>query len=713
MGSRISVNVVLLLLVTIFTKHISFAFHDNILLVIAGPGRQPQFTRRFSGMEPLCASLPGQVASDETATLSCKDEGKYCPRAHVSKKNMKVRVDARYVHPKQIMKKLDYCGNNCTAALEILYTAQPFLRDLPYNANQAATGNVGSFDSKPICRVMNILSKKNQHSAALGLLNDVIEQHNANRIPTYYLKAVFKSMMGIIATQEQKQKQNLHRQIIKYIYHDIPYNTNVAPTIDIYHIALSALGKCRQIDSMMELLNELESKKLIEISQTANHSCLKYNLPAPDRMAYLAALTGTIRCKASHLSIEIMDRMIKQGMKPDKVVYNHVISSLANTKSVGRYEMAKKIWEEMERNNVCSDATYKSLIRLFSKENQWSDVADVRTRLGSLSKTTERDVTSANPVTAAMTPRYLEDLEKLQKMNKTKKSWYKLGRIQMGDGFEIIFGIQTHRNPILNGLSLVFYTPTGEKLGFILIRNQVKKNPKRNGESLFYSSILGMLVDENYRGKGLAKIFMGVWLRICVNSGAFPRSEKINKPLLSLVLTNFGFIPVSDSAVKIVINPITAQQNENMNDLPWKPQFSLYSKSPLNFGERELRIQKMIVSKSPPNPLGKQTAVRTEFEHPMTQKAQLGETYEKEANELNKLIARILGDDVKPADSFVNSGSHNANVDYRRERSTSDGKSIDVELEKDTKYDSDIQTQFEFFIDDDRFLKRVVFGYLF
>jgi pentatricopeptide repeat protein len=68
-------------------------------------------------------------------------------------------------------------------------------------------------------------------------------------------------------------------------------------------------------------------------------------------------------------------------------VYNHVLSSLANSKSEGRYETAKKIWEEMERENICSDATYKSLIRLFSKENQWGDVAAVRDKLNCLSST--------------------------------------------------------------------------------------------------------------------------------------------------------------------------------------------------------------------------------------------------------------------------------------------------------------------------------------
>ena len=141
---------------------------------------------------------------------------------------------------------------------------------------------------------------------------------------------------------------------------------------------------------------------------------------------------------------------------------------------------------------------------------------------------------------------------------------------------------------------------------------------------------------KNHRGKGLVGSSNGDtgWLQICLNSNALPRSKNINKPLLSLVLANFGLIPVSDSAIEVEISPIANVQDSN-TQRSWKPLFALYSLRPLHFGERELRIQRMpacpharmVVTRFPPSPRGKMTAVKTIFEHPMTQNARNGEDF--------------------------------------------------------------------------------------
>ena len=423
------------------------------------------------------------------------------------------------------------------------------------------------------------------------------------------------------------------------------------------------------------------------------------------------------------------------GIKPDVVVYNHVLSSLASTKlkSGERYEMAKNIWGEMEmeQGGICTDATYKTLISIFSKENQWGDVAVVRDKINASGRVSGSGVSASASVSAVggvgggnisdgdkstnsakssssegveknpLTPDYIMDLEKLEKVDNVKKPWYKLGKVvRAGHGLglglgggeskssesdtnmDVVFGIQTHRNPVLNGLSLVFYTGSGEKLGYMLIRNHLdylqhsyvgpdqdtdvpvgrqSKQKKQKlvqpvQEQLLYSSIMGMYIDENHRGKGLANIFMGIWLQICLNSNALPRSENINKPLLSLVLANFGLVPVSDSAIEVEISPIANVQDSN-TQRSWKPLFALYSLRPLNFGERELRIQRMVVTRFPPSPRGKVTAVKTIFEHPMTQNARNGEDYAKEKSELSRLIRNVWRgarkDKTRDGDSYV------------------------------------------------------------
>ena len=702
---------------------------DDALKEIRSPSSHSSMAEASSdshvsiGDKHISSRPPTEVESTRTNNTDTGNRASSSTNTNTSTSDKKVIP----LHPKQITKRILACGNDYTAALSILYASQPFLKWTVDNNEGTSTtciSNVtvlppaeefkGPFDAKPICGIINLLSRTKQYSLATDLLNRVIKLHANNKIPTYYLLAVEKSIIGMLA------EQRLHRQILRHVYHDIPYYTKQPPPMDVYHCVMSALGKCRKIDSMLDLLSDLESEKSIiaqigdgdgdgdsirthPYTSTDNSTgTFQYNLPPPDRMAYLTVLTGSIRCKASHQSVEIMNRMMQKGMKPDKVVFNHVLSSLANTKTEGRYETAKKIWVEMEKEGICIDATYKTLIRLFSKENQWEDVAAVKERmmLQNSGMADSFSSTGASVINDALTPLYIKDLEKLEKVLKNvKKPWYKLGTVKIptreGNVLEVLFGVQTHRNPVLNGLSLVFYDPSGEKLGFMLIRNDLEKQ-SRNGDSgsstgdeMFYSSILGMLVDEKHRGKGLAKIFIGIWLQICLNSDAFPRSEKINKPLLSLVLSNFGFIPTSDSAIEVQISPIAnvpEDQLVNAQNLSWKPLFALYSRTPLNFGERELRIQKMAVARYPITPKGKTTAVRTIFEHPMAQRARLGEDYSKEAADLSSLLLDLWAGTRK--------SSCSNNKDQRHSRNCEN------------------ETGINFFIDH-QLLKRVMFGYLF
>merc|ERR1712038_1968212 len=102
-------------------------------------------------------------------------------------------------------------------------------------------------------------------------------------------------------------------------------------------------------------------------------------------------------------------------------------------------------------------------------------------------------------------------------------------------------------------------------------------------------------------------------------------TEIINKPLLSLVLTNFGFIPKDEeSGIEVEVCPISNIQDKSIkrnDETGWYPDFAMYSNrirpGDGTFGERELRIQKMMITKFPPNPRGKKTFVKTSFDHPL------------------------------------------------------------------------------------------------
>jgi hypothetical protein len=322
----------------------------------------------------------------------------------------------------------------------------------------------------------------------------------------------------------------------------------------------------------------------------------------------------------------LLSNMSEQGIKPDKIAYTQVLASLSQCPSKLRYDQAVQIWQDMEKNNESSDAAYKSLLNIFTKEKKWDDVALVRQHIQHTDMLMED------------TSGFLLDLDKLEKVQ-GNKVWYKLGQVKYGDENEndLIFGIQNHRNPTDNGVSLVFYEATGKKIGYMLIRNQYH-------QEILFSDIMGMFIQEEHRGRGIAKICIAIWLQLCLICRAFPRSEKINKPLLSLVLSKFGFKP-NDGGVDVEISPIS-NTNVDVATLNWRPDFALYSKSISpndgTFGDRELITQRMVIVNIPPHPRGKQATVKTSMYHPSAKLVSHGATAESETLELQNHINQVL-----------------------------------------------------------------------
>jgi len=109
------------------------------------------------------------------------------------------------------------------------------------------------------------------------------------------------------------------------------------------------------------------------------------------------------------------------------------------------------------------------------------------------------------------------------------------------------------------------------------------------------STMMGMLVYENFRGRGLAKLLLATWLRMCDIRAVEPRTHRIDKPLVSIVLQRFGFTPM-DQQFGIAIAP-EPQTNTNIRSdgqelatLIWSEN---YSKITSIFSKRALRDQNL------------------------------------------------------------------------------------------------------------------------
>jgi len=119
---------------------------------------------------------------------------------------------------------------------------------------------------------------------------------------------------------------------------------------------------------------------------------------------------------------------------------------------------------------------------------------------------------------------------------------------------EILVAMQ----PDQGGRKLLFLDAVkGQLLGFIELETQsaISNNKiqqtemdgdiEANSISVPVTSALrGMLVADDCRGKGYARLFLAIWLRLCHRTNVTPATTRINKPLLALTLIRLGFTPL-------------------------------------------------------------------------------------------------------------------------------------------------------------------------
>ena len=94
-------------------------------------------------------------------------------------------------------------------------------------------------------------------------------------------------------------------------------------------------------------------------------------------------------------------------------------------------------------------------------------------------------------------------------------------------------GRQIRSQRIANGR----FTP---KVGFILLEN-------REGSC----HLFGMQINEAYRGQGLAKVLVAIWVALCLAAGVSMRSGQIDKPILAHVLHSLGFSAQGGAMVEV------------------------------------------------------------------------------------------------------------------------------------------------------------------
>ena len=458
-------------------------------------------------------------------------------------------------------------------------------------------------DGKSISMTIEVLCKANNISAATFLLKRSVDgvlynrqlhgkNHTGdnNELCTVY-KAVL-AMLGRVQPQSSKFTLHLLQEHIRNV-------ACIQPGLQLYHTALNSLGRQGNYEAILLLLNNMQSAA------------------KADRMAYQIAISSLAKSGGEcYAATQLLNLMKERGFSPDIVCYNELLIGIAkqagSDKERRRHELALDILQDIESqkelSNCITDQTYNSVIAACGKEGAWTAAASVARRSNS---STFYNYSTADD--SEQQSSYFSNLvDVFKKHGKGKEAWWEVAKYRSGTNLEISIGIQPHRNPKQNGFSLVFYRGDEMKVG--KVGRILLKSSAAPITNFHYSSIIGMEVNKELRGEGLSKVLIAIWLHICLyTKAAFPRAAKMNKPLIALVLSKFGFVP-DDGGTRCVLIRLENDAKDH------NPRFGLYSAQRKSldgaFSHRVLRTQNIKLLGSPPNSRGVDVVIKTTFSHP-------------------------------------------------------------------------------------------------
>ena len=541
------------------------------------------------------------------------------------------KLEAAYPHLQVPHKLIEVDDADCSY--------DSLLRILNYEeCNSDKHDDIHIVDGKTIVATLEILRKvyNAPAAAALELLRLTVDavQHNQEvphidegilRDDKNELRRVYKSVVSLLGHTSKRLESSCSSRLILYIlHHHMPEVSKLYPGAEIYHAAINSLGKAGQCSALLDILEEMEQ---------SSNSKTETNVPPIDKMSYQTAISSLARHGYCRDAVQLLYQMQDKGWVSDMSIYNELLIGIA--KQAGQqleksdepwHKVSLKLLSEMEMNGIQpTEQTYNSIISACGKEGAWGDVAKVTEKARLATSKGHDGVSKDKPPVTNTThlshgTTYFQNLLPFRKVGKGKDAWWTIGQYK-----HIIIGIQPHRNPMSNGLSLVFYDETnGEKVGRILLKNTCTKMKKNQSETHYYSSIVGMEVSKTRRGEGLSKVFVAIWLLLCIETNTYMRAAVMNKPLIVHVLMGFNFMPQNGGSRVELIRLKNRDTNIKSED-GYSPNFALYSPSAKSlqglFSQRVLRTQSIKVMDHPPSPEERETSsviyLKTTFEHPI------------------------------------------------------------------------------------------------
>lgn len=235
-----------------------------------------------------------------------------------------------------------------------------------------------------------------------------------------------------------------------------------------------------------------------------------------------ALLTCFVKAKRGKEAKEILERIRKSDLEPDRSCYVQTIRALAREGDPdSAYEVLQILIDES---------------RFEARENEYLAVSNAYRKAG--------NSTMANMLVNTTDDFQYWDYPGLVRRERSNNlpSFWELGEYREKDT-RIVVGLQPNKNPRVNGIRIVFIKE--RKVGFLLMKNTENS-----------SMLLGYFVDPCLRKRGLSKVWAAIWLKLCLHAKLKAVTGPIHKPLICSTLESLGMSPsVENPGVQVQLAP--------------------------------------------------------------------------------------------------------------------------------------------------------------
>jgi len=415
------------------------------------------------------------------------------------------------------------------------------------------------FQSKLLVR--KIQSKPNNITHALNIL------HQTETRANNYVKNPLKD----------KDLQNVVVEILR-----VCRNTNDPDTgMDLYKnyrseatraMAISLLGHCDQVANAVNLLDDDFCPPSAASFNNAIAACGRagnwqlaldiYRNKMPRQMESTlstnALLTVLAKCRQGAHSLEILEDFVSttnhKTPGSDSITYSLVIRGLIRSNMLT--EACEILGDLTSRQNYCSENSIESMLDLvssaYSQRSDWNGVDRIEQMRNPRTDVNQENLyDSANTTIStriAASQHFFQQWEGMERLGKGKDSFWVIGTYKDDDMFNITVGCRPNRNPSRNGIQILFFENIfddetsswkQQKVGFLLMNNSWKER---------ISSLLGMFLKPDQRGRGISKVCLSIWIWLSLKGSIVPTTGVIRKPLLALILQHtFGFLDFDDN----------------------------------------------------------------------------------------------------------------------------------------------------------------------